>query len=309
MQVAMNNTNGSAILGIEGDTAGTTTNGSLAYATILRNYTNTALQIATNNIVRATITSGGNVGIGTTTPGQLLEVVGGEIKAGRVDSSNEGGQVSFGRSTDNATAWYIDAYGNVASPQLRFVNVTNAVVAMTLTGSNVGIGVDNPTFPASRNGMTMKAPTTNGTEFVMLSSTDTGFIGGCLVRNGADFGVINRTSGNLIFATNAVERMYITSVGNLEMRPITFSGVANNATQTVLSNMGKGTWLVSVANDIDSSDGYSAMLWVRTNEIIQMQVFRVDSMVFSYTNQDLRIQNTSGFTATLYVTAIRMAAS
>ena len=73
--------------------------------------------------------------------------------------------------------------------------------------------------------------------------------------------------------------------------------------------MGKGTWLVSVANDVDSSDGYSAMLWVRTNEIIQMQVFRVDSMVFSYTNQDLRIQNTSGFTATLYVTAIRMAAS
>jgi hypothetical protein len=122
--------------------------------------------------------------------------------------------------------------------------------------------------------------------------------------------------GDLVFSTRdtttdvaPTERMRITSVGNLEMRPIVFSGVANNATQTVLSNMGKGTWLVSVANDVDSSDGYSAMLWVRTNEIIQMQVFRVDSMVFSYSNQDLRIQNTSGFAATLYVTAIRMAAS
>jgi hypothetical protein len=123
------------------------------------------------------------------------------------------------------------------------------------------------------------------------------------VNNGVMYFYTSNSSG-----TNT-ERMRITSVGNLEMRPITFSGVANNATQTVLSNMGKGTWLVSVANDIDSSDGYSAMLWVRTNEIIQMQVFRVDSMVFSYTNQDLRIQNTSGFTATLYVTAIRMAAS
>jgi hypothetical protein len=82
----------------------------------------------------------GSVGIGTVSPSQLFEVVGGEIKAGRVDSSNEGGQVSFGRSTDNATAWYIDAYGNTASPQLRFVNVSNAVVAMTITGSNVGIG-------------------------------------------------------------------------------------------------------------------------------------------------------------------------
>jgi 3-methylcrotonyl-CoA carboxylase beta subunit len=93
------------------------------------------------------VTRGGFVGIGTSNPGQLLEVVGGEIKAGRVDSSNEGGQVSFGRSTDNATAWYIDAYGNTASPQLRFVNVSNAVVAMTITGSNVGIGTSSPDFP------------------------------------------------------------------------------------------------------------------------------------------------------------------
>jgi hypothetical protein len=120
------------------------------------------------------------------------------------------------------------------------------------------------------------------------------------------------TAAYMAFSTrgpSTTERMRITSVGNLEMRPIIFSGVANNAVQTILSSMGKGTWLVSVANDVDSSDGYSAMLWVRTNEIIQMQVFRVDSMVFSYTNQDLKIQKTSGFTATLYVTAIRMAAS
>jgi hypothetical protein len=89
----------------------------------------------------------GSVGIGTNAPSQLLEVVGGEIKAGRVDSSNEGGQVSFGRATDNATAWYIDAYGNVASPQLRFVDVTGAAVRMTMTGSNVGIGTSTPNAP------------------------------------------------------------------------------------------------------------------------------------------------------------------
>jgi hypothetical protein len=89
----------------------------------------------------------GSVGIGTNAPSQLLEVVGGEIKAGRVDSTNEGGQLSFGRSTDNNTAWYIDAYGNVASPQLRFVDVTGAAVRMTLTGSNVGIGTSTPNAP------------------------------------------------------------------------------------------------------------------------------------------------------------------
>jgi hypothetical protein len=96
------------------------------------------------NVTGAFYVTTGSVGIGTVSPSQLLEVVGGEIKAGRVDSSNEGGQLSFGRSTDNATAWYIDAYGNVASPQLRFVDVTGAAVRMTITGSNVGIGTSTP---------------------------------------------------------------------------------------------------------------------------------------------------------------------
>ena len=116
------------------------------------------------------IISGSNVGIGTSTPGQLFEVVGGEIKAGRVDSSQEGGQVSFGRSTDNSTAWYIDAYGNTASPQFRFINVTNAAVVMTMTGSNVGIGTSSPSFPLQIN-------STNGAVRLSLQNSDnTGYL-------------------------------------------------------------------------------------------------------------------------------------
>jgi hypothetical protein len=83
------------------------------------------------------LTAGGNVGIGTTNPSQKLEVVGGEIKAGRVDSTNEGGQVSFGRASDNATGWYIDVYGNTSTPDLRFVDVSNSAVRMTITSGGV----------------------------------------------------------------------------------------------------------------------------------------------------------------------------
>jgi len=81
------------------------------------------------------INSSANIGIGTAVPSQKLEVVGGEIKAGRVDSTNEGGQVSFGRATDNATGWYIDVYGNTSTPSLRFVDVSNGVVRATIDGS------------------------------------------------------------------------------------------------------------------------------------------------------------------------------
>jgi hypothetical protein len=109
--------------------------------------TNFVVRDNTSGNDRLTITSGGNVGIGTTNPSQLLEVVGGEIKAGRVDSSNEGGQVSFGRASDNATGWYIDVFGSTSTPALRFVDVSNSAVRMTINSSgNVLIGSSTTTY-------------------------------------------------------------------------------------------------------------------------------------------------------------------
>lgn len=59
VQMAMNNTSGSSLFGVEGSTAGTLATGTLAYSSVLRNYTNTAFQIATNNTVRLTISGAG----------------------------------------------------------------------------------------------------------------------------------------------------------------------------------------------------------------------------------------------------------
>jgi hypothetical protein len=92
-------------------------------------------------------------------------------------------------------------------------NVTVSERMRITNCGNIGINFPTPSFPLTRSGMTMKAATNDGTEFVMLSCADTGFLGGALVRNGADFGVVNRTNGNLIFATNAQERLYITGAG------------------------------------------------------------------------------------------------
>jgi hypothetical protein len=105
------------------------------YGGNLRFYTRTNGANNPNEAMR--ITSGGNVGIGTTSPSVKLEVVGGEIKAGRVDSNEEGGQVSFGRASDNTTGWYIDSYGSTSTPALRFVDVSNGAVRMTITSGGV----------------------------------------------------------------------------------------------------------------------------------------------------------------------------
>jgi hypothetical protein len=154
----------------------------------------------------------GSVGIGTVSPSQLFEVVGGEIKAGRVDSSNEGGQLSFGRSTDNATAWYIDAYGNTASPQLRFVNVSNAVVAMTITGSNVGIGNTSPIalldIYTGSIGTYFRGGSDNVARQLKISSATT--------TNAGDTHIIDAQSGTgvLQLSTTSIPRIYIPSNGS-----------------------------------------------------------------------------------------------
>jgi hypothetical protein len=109
---------------------------------------------------RMTVSSNGNVGIGTSTPGAgiRLDVQGGEIRAGRIDSSSEGGQISLARSSDNATGWYMDVYGNTSTPSLRLVDVSSGAVSLVINssgavalrggGSASGVGI---TFPSSQS--------------------------------------------------------------------------------------------------------------------------------------------------------------
>jgi|694.fasta_scaffold03774_7 hypothetical protein len=95
----------------------------------------------------------GNLGVGTTNPGSgiRLDVVGGEIKAGRVDSTNEGGQLSFGRASDNATAWYIDVFGSTSTPSLRVVDVSTASVRAGIDSSG-RLLIGTSTSPTGSNG-------------------------------------------------------------------------------------------------------------------------------------------------------------
>ena len=136
VQIAMNNTSGSAILAIESSTAGTTTNGSLAYATILRNYTATALQFATNNIVRATITSGGNVGIGTSSPNVSSQGANNTLMTIQGQSGSYG-MLEIGATTNTAES-LIGVLGftstNVTGGLLGFISMA----AEGTTGTNVG---------------------------------------------------------------------------------------------------------------------------------------------------------------------------
>lgn len=88
--------------------------------------------------------------------------------------------------------------------------------AITVTQAGfVGINNASPSFPASRSGMSMKGYTSNGVEFILLDSADTGDVGLALVKAGANTALYNRTNGSLDLGTNNTSRLCIVAGGNI----------------------------------------------------------------------------------------------
>jgi hypothetical protein len=210
LQIAMNNTSGSAILGIESSTAGTTTNGSLAYATILRNYTATALQFATNNVVRTTIDASGNVGIGTNSPYALLTVYSGT--AGDrilIDSST-------GSGSNGAIAWGAGGTPNISA---------------RIRGIDDGFYGTHLLFETRGN----SGPATTTTERMRITSGGNVLIG--TTTNVAGYRAsIEGISGSLFWLTNgsANSQIFLTSTNNFY--------ITNANSQGVVLNNGATSW-------------------------------------------------------------------
>jgi hypothetical protein len=120
----------------------------------ITNYANGNLLLTTNSTERMRITSSGNVGIGTTTPGQKLEVDGNIIatpgnKIGfRYDNSNANLYGYITRSTSGGVAPLtivggLETLGNIEA--IRFETANAGSVKMSILNNGfVGIGTTNP---------------------------------------------------------------------------------------------------------------------------------------------------------------------
>ena len=109
--------------GAEGSDGGALSGGSSPYAGVLSVSSTHALQLGTSNLVRLTVTSGGNVGIGTTSPAQKLSV------AGAIESTAGGFKFPDGSVQTTASG------SGLWAPSGANINFASG---------NVGIGVASP---------------------------------------------------------------------------------------------------------------------------------------------------------------------
>jgi hypothetical protein len=194
----------------------------------LRIYDNTA------NAERFTITSAGNVGIGTTSPAQKLDIRGASGTQIRL-SSDDNYHIANLSWEDGTISLAAAGYG---SPDLRFQ--TGGIERMRIkTGGNVGIGNAAPFYSLDLTGQTIRTAriysastdtriylqnTTSG-----APTTDAGLMTGLIVNDAYFF---NYQAGNTIFGTNGAERMRIASGGNVGI------GTTNPLNKLVISNGG-----------------------------------------------------------------------
>jgi plastocyanin len=111
-----------------------------------------ALAVYTDNIERMRITSGGNVGIGTTNPGERLHIEGASPSI-KIKATNQGGLAEIKLQSDagdnNADLWSIRASNNQPADNhlLEFMSYSTGSFASALaidSNGNVGIGTTNP---------------------------------------------------------------------------------------------------------------------------------------------------------------------
>jgi hypothetical protein len=242
-QIRINNTSGDARFGIESSTGGTIQVGTSPYAVVLGNQANNPLQFTTNGTTRMTVTSGGDVGIGITTP----TVAGSGYTGLEIKSSVSGASIILTNINNDRTYLYSGGANSDFLIENGGAQIFRAGLSerMRITSSgNVGIGTASPAVAGgSYTGLDIRG---SGGASLVLGSTSTLF---SYVYADAGALTLQTTSSIPIsFIPGGAERMRINASGNVGIgtasptgRLMLYQSSAGNVLQNIVSNQGGST--------------------------------------------------------------------
>jgi hypothetical protein len=153
----------------------------------------------------ALVFDGTNLGIGTASPAQKVDVVGTQGRI-RLDPTNVSG-VCVINFTDAAASNF--GVGALSASELRFN--TNSAEAMRITSAgNVGIGTSSPSALAA-NYTTVDIRGTTGGALRFGNATDSAY----MYSDSNETNIATATNKRMIFSINTAEKMRIDTSGNL----------------------------------------------------------------------------------------------
>jgi hypothetical protein len=224
----------------------------LASALVLRSgdATDSPIQFATANNVRMTISTSGNVGIGTTSPAALLDL-GSSYGSPKLYLYNDGTYVNgFGIYANEFRNFFdtIDAAGSRMTWGKQTGGGTFTEFMRLTKDGNVGIGTTSPTGLLHIFGTDPAFRIQNsGTGNMQMGQWDG--TNNRIQSSGRDFLLTQTDSFNMLFHTNSTERMRITTGGNVGI------GTSSPTYKLTIVNSATGDAVAAFQNTITT--GYS----------------------------------------------------
>ena len=142
------------------------------------------------------------------------------LTVNRINSASEGGQLDLCRSSDGASAWAVDVYGDTSTPSLRFVDNVAGATRMQIdgsgtvtVGSNTVMGITRGTAVASTSGTSIDftgIPSWAKRITVMFNGVSTNSGAYTIVQIGSGSIITTGYSGRIGYIYNGT--VYITSI-------------------------------------------------------------------------------------------------